>query len=98
MELCDFDPEQDLDKLVMTTITKILPTSHVVHTVGPIYNSNSNPASLSSAYRYPYDEAATVVISVVREFRNEFKEIHFVMFLQDIYQVWVNKTNDLMKN
>ncbi|KAL1337441.1 hypothetical protein HN51_032110 [Arachis hypogaea] len=101
-----------------------LPASHVVHTVGPIYNSNSNPAaSLSSAYRnslrvakdkniqyiafpaiscgvfgYPYDEAATVAISVVREFRNEFKEIHFVMFLQDIYQVWVNKANDLMKN
>ncbi|QHO16390.1 Macro domain-containing protein [Arachis hypogaea] len=99
-----------------------LPASHVVHTVGPIYNSNSNPAaSLSSAYSlrvakdkniqyiafpaiscgvfgYPYDEAATVAISVVREFRNEFKEIHFVMFLQDIYQVWVNKANDLMKN
>ncbi|XP_057739171.1 uncharacterized protein LOC130956148 [Arachis stenosperma] len=101
-----------------------LPASHVVHTVGPIYNSNSNPAaSLSSAYRnslrvakdkniqyiafpaiscgvfgYPYDEAATVAISVVREFRNEFKEIHFVLFLQDIYQVWVNKANDLMKN
>ncbi|MED6170692.1 hypothetical protein PIB30_033458 [Stylosanthes scabra] len=29
-----------------------LPASHVVHTVGPIYNSNSNPAaSLASAYR-----------------------------------------------
>nr|XP_029144855.1 uncharacterized protein LOC112709195 [Arachis hypogaea] len=101
-----------------------LPASHVVHTVGPIYNSNSNPAaSLSSAYRnslrvakdkniqyitfpaiscgvfgYPYDEAATVAISVVREFQNEFKEIHFVLFLQDIYQVWVNMANDLMKN
>ncbi|RYR19431.1 hypothetical protein Ahy_B03g064201 [Arachis hypogaea] len=94
-----------------------LPASHV-HTVGPIYNSNSNSAaSLSSAYRNSLrvakdkniqyialpaiscgDEAATVVISVVREFRNEFKEIHFVLFLQDIYQVWVNKENDLMKN
>ncbi|MED6126464.1 hypothetical protein PIB30_078756 [Stylosanthes scabra] len=101
-----------------------LPASHVVHTVGPIYNSNSNPAaSLASAYRnslrvakekniqhiafpaiscgvfgYPYDEAATVAISVIKEFHNEFKEVHFVLFLEDIYQVWVNKANDLMKN
>lgn len=29
-----------------------LPVSHVVHTVGPIYHSNSDPAaSLASAYR-----------------------------------------------
>ncbi|KAK7282420.1 hypothetical protein RIF29_11168 [Crotalaria pallida] len=101
-----------------------LPASHVVHTVGPIYYSNSNPAaSLASAYRnslrvakekniqyiafpaiscgvygYPYDEAATVAISVIKELGNDFKEVHFVLFSSDIYDVWVNKANDLLKD
>ncbi|XLS86467.1 hypothetical protein HN51_036633, partial [Arachis hypogaea] len=85
-----------------------LPASHV-HTVGPIYNSNSNSAaSLSSAYRnslrvakdknIQYIALPAISCGVFGEFRNEFKEIHFVLFLQDIYQVWVNKENDLMKN
>jgi len=31
----------------------MLPASHVIHTVGPIYSSDSNPAaSLASAYRW----------------------------------------------
>lgn len=31
-----------------------LPCSHVIHTVGPIYDVNTNPqAALKSAYRYP---------------------------------------------
>ncbi|KAI4306929.1 hypothetical protein L6164_030169 [Bauhinia variegata] len=101
-----------------------LPASHVIHTVGPIYNSDSNPAaSLASAYRnslrvakdnniqyiafpaiscgvfgYPYDEAATVAISTIREFRNDFKEIHFVLFLPDIYDAWLNKANEFLNN
>ncbi|XP_057415813.1 uncharacterized protein LOC130710524 [Lotus japonicus] len=101
-----------------------LPVSHVVHTVGPIYHSNSDPAtSLASAYRnslrvakekniqyiafpaiscgvygYPYDEAATVAISTIKEFQNDFKEVHFVLFLRDIYEVWLNKANDLLKD
>ncbi|XP_054797988.1 uncharacterized protein LOC129303022 [Prosopis cineraria] len=100
-----------------------LPASHVIHTVGPIYNSDINPAaSLASAYRnslkvakenniqyiafpaiscgvygYPYDEAATVAISTIREFRDDFKEVHFVLFSPDIYHVWINKASELLK-
>ncbi|XP_015877540.3 uncharacterized protein LOC107413979 isoform X1 [Ziziphus jujuba] len=99
-----------------------LPVSHVIHTVGPIYNANSDPeATLRSAYRnslrvakdnniqyiaftaiscgvygYPYEEAATVAISTAKEFANDFKEVHFVLFLEDIYNVWLNKANELL--
>ncbi|KAA8533979.1 hypothetical protein F0562_031496 [Nyssa sinensis] len=100
-----------------------LPASHVIHTVGPIYDVDSNPeSSLRSAYRsclcvardnniqyiaftaiscgvygYPCDEAATVAISTVREFANDFKEVHFVLFSDEIYNVWLNKANELLQ-
>ncbi|XAR71867.1 hypothetical protein NMG60_11018308 [Bertholletia excelsa] len=101
-----------------------LPASYVIHTVGPIYDGDSNPeASLRSAYRnslcvakekniqyvafpaiscgvygYPYDEAATIAISTIKEFANDFKEVYFVLFSDDIYSVWVNKANELLKD
>ncbi|KAG5533621.1 hypothetical protein RHGRI_027714 [Rhododendron griersonianum] len=101
-----------------------LPASHVIHTVGPIYDVDSNPeASLRNAYRnslrvakennikyiafpaiscgvygYPFDEAATVAISTIREFSNDFKEVHLVLFTDDIYQVWLDKANELLQD
>ncbi|KAL5127970.1 Macro domain-containing protein XCC3184 [Glycine soja] len=102
----------------------MLPASHVIHTVGPIYSADINPAaSLASAYRntlmvakenniqyiafpaiscgvygYPYDEAATVAISTIKEFPNDFKEVHFVLFSPDIYDIWSNKVEELLKD
>ncbi|KAL3837818.1 hypothetical protein ACJIZ3_022409 [Penstemon smallii] len=99
-----------------------LPVSHVIHTVGPIYDMRKNPeASLRNAYRnslrvakenniqyiaftaiscgvygYPYDEAATVAISTVKEFANDFKEVHFVLFSDEVYNVWLRKANELL--
>ncbi|KAI8008552.1 Macro domain-containing protein VPA0103 [Camellia lanceoleosa] len=99
-----------------------LPASHVIHTVGPIYDVDPNPeSSLRSAYRsslrvakqnniqyiaypaiscgnhgYPSDEAATIAISTVRELANDFKEVHFVLYIDDIYNVWLNKANELL--
>ncbi|PSR93255.1 Macro domain-containing protein [Actinidia chinensis var. chinensis] len=101
-----------------------LPASHVIHTVGPIYNADGNPeASLRSAYRsslclakenniqyiafpaiscgvyrYPFEEAATVAISTVSGFADDFKEVHFVLFSDDIYSVWLDKANELLQD
>ncbi|KAL8539384.1 hypothetical protein ACS0TY_001127 [Phlomoides rotata] len=47
-------------------------------------------------YRYPYDEAATVAISTIKEFAGDFKEVHFVLFLDEIYDAWVGKANELL--
>ncbi|TMW87070.1 hypothetical protein EJD97_020461 [Solanum chilense] len=97
-----------------------LPASHVIHTVGPVYDANPNPkASLTNAYRnslrvakenniqyiafpaiscgvfgYPYDEAATVAISTVKEFGSDLKEVHFVLFSDEIYDAWVTAANE----
>ncbi|KAL0775377.1 hypothetical protein Bca101_040529 [Brassica carinata] len=54
-----------------------LAASHVVHTVGPVYNAEKNPKKLlESAYRYPLDEAASIAISTVKEFGKDFKEVN----------------------
>ncbi|GMP69644.1 hypothetical protein CsSME_00028827 [Camellia sinensis var. sinensis] len=76
-----------------------LPASHVIHTVGPIYDVDPNPeASLRSAYRYPLDEAATIAISTVRELANDFKEVNFVHLTDEAYNVWLDKANELLRD
>lgn len=98
-----------------------LPASHVIHTVGPIYDVDKNPeALLKNAYRnsllvakenniqyiafpaiscgvygYPYDEAASIAISTVKDCANDLKEVCFVLFADDIYNVWLEKTKEL---
>ncbi|KAL6541653.1 hypothetical protein OROGR_011139 [Orobanche gracilis] len=100
-----------------------LPVSHVIHTVGPIYDIDENPeASLRNAYRnslhvakehgiqyiaftaiscgvygYPYDEAATVAISAIKESAGDFKEVHFVLFSDEIYDAWLKKARELLQ-
>ncbi|KAH9610709.1 hypothetical protein KSS87_007069 [Heliosperma pusillum] len=100
-----------------------LPASHVIHTVGPIYDEDENPeAYLESAYRntltlakenniqyvafpaiscgvygYPFDEAASIAISTIKEFSNGFKEVHFVLFSDDIYDVWLEKASEMLE-
>ncbi|KZV34921.1 hypothetical protein F511_04895 [Dorcoceras hygrometricum] len=56
------------------------------------------PAISCGVYGYPYEEAATVAISTVKESANDFKEVHFVLFLDEIYDVWLNKANELLQN
>ncbi|GAB4827097.1 hypothetical protein Ancab_033980 [Ancistrocladus abbreviatus] len=46
--------------------------------------------------RYPYNKAATIAISTVKEFGTDLKEVHFVLFSDDIYDVWVEKANELV--
>ncbi|XWS65590.1 hypothetical protein CRYUN_Cryun05aG0127000 [Craigia yunnanensis] len=100
-----------------------LPASHVIHTVGPIYDSDKDhKSSLRSAYKncltvakennikyiafpsiscgiygYPFEEAATVAISTVNEFANDIKEVHFVLFSDEIYDIWLNKAKELLQ-
>ncbi|KAL1192426.1 hypothetical protein V5N11_035010 [Cardamine amara subsp. amara] len=100
-----------------------LPASRVIHTVGPVYDSDVNPKeSLANSYKnslrvakennikyiafpaiscgvygYPFDEAAVIGISTIKQFSNDFKEVHFVLFADDIYSVWVNKAKEVLQ-
>ncbi|AEC09853.1 putative Macro domain protein [Arabidopsis thaliana] len=100
-----------------------LPASRVIHTVGPIYDSDVNPQeSLTNSYKnslrvakennikyiafpaiscgiygYPFDEAAAIGISTIKQFSTDFKEVHFVLFADDIFSVWVNKAKEVLQ-
>ncbi|XP_010253099.1 PREDICTED: uncharacterized protein LOC104594502 [Nelumbo nucifera] len=54
------------------------------------------PAISCGVYGYPYEEAATIAISTVKEFADDFKEVHFVLFSDDINNVWLDKANQLL--
>ncbi|CAA2964670.1 Hypothetical predicted protein [Olea europaea subsp. europaea] len=56
------------------------------------------PAISCGVYGYPYDEAASVAISTVKEFVNGLKEVHFVLFSDEIYDVWSKKAKELLQN
>ncbi|KAI5670386.1 hypothetical protein M9H77_10750 [Catharanthus roseus] len=101
-----------------------LPASHVIHTVGPIYDVDKDPEiSLRNAYRnslrvakenniqyiafpaiscgiyrYPYDKAARVALSAVKEFGSDLKEVHFVLFSDEIYDAWLNKAREMFRD
>ncbi|CAA6654630.1 unnamed protein product [Spirodela intermedia] len=99
-----------------------LPASRVIHTVGPIYDTDSQPkVSLRSAYRsclslakengiqyiafpaiscgvygYPYKEASQISISEVKNFSNDFREVHFVLFSDEIHKTWIETAHELL--
>lgn len=101
-----------------------LSASHIIHTVGPIYDGHRNPEVLlrnsyknsleiakennikyiafpaisCGVYGYPFDEAAKVALSTIKEYGNGLKEVHFVLFLDDIYKVWLEKASELLQN
>ncbi|CAN6467309.1 unnamed protein product [Victoria cruziana] len=54
------------------------------------------PAISCGVFRYPLSEASLVAVSTVKEFANDFKEIHFVLFSDDTYTAWLKKANDIL--
>eukprot|EP00257_Ricinus_communis_P017366 XP_015575792.1 uncharacterized protein LOC8259545 [Ricinus communis] len=54
------------------------------------------PAVCCGTFGYPLEEAAMVAISTVKEFAHDFKEVHFVLLLDDVYNVWYEKTSQYL--
>ncbi|KAL0321766.1 UNVERIFIED_CONTAM: Macro domain-containing protein [Sesamum calycinum] len=55
------------------------------------------PAISCGVYGYPYEEAATVAISTIKESVGDLKEVHFVLYSDEIYDVWLRKANELLQ-
>nr|CAD1841854.1 unnamed protein product [Ananas comosus var. bracteatus] len=54
------------------------------------------PAISCGVYGYPLKEASKVAISTVKEFSDDFKEVHFVLFSDEIYNVWAETARELL--
>ncbi|XP_042459148.1 macro domain-containing protein VPA0103-like [Zingiber officinale] len=52
------------------------------------------PAISCGVYRYPFKEASRIAISVLKEFPDTFKEIHFVLFSDELYGVWLQTASE----
>lgn len=72
-----------------------LPASHVIHTVGPIYDTNDNPeAALRNAYRYLIELSRTPFILIYKLSYSiaEFVFRFFVKLVTETVYVWQKST------
>ncbi|CAH9121524.1 unnamed protein product [Cuscuta epithymum] len=49
-------------------------------------------------YGYPFDEAANVAVTTVKEHGGGLKEVHFVLFSDEIYDAWLKAADELRQN
>ncbi|XP_078436513.1 appr-1-p processing enzyme family protein [Wolffia australiana] len=54
------------------------------------------PAISCGVFGYPYKEASQISLSEVKKFPDDFKEIHFVLFSDEIYSVWIESASELL--
>ncbi|KAI3925049.1 hypothetical protein MKW98_009699 [Papaver atlanticum] len=54
------------------------------------------PAISCGTYCYPLEEAAAIAISTVMESDGDFKEVHFVLLEDDVFNAWLEKANGLL--
>ncbi|KAF8397031.1 hypothetical protein HHK36_018669 [Tetracentron sinense] len=55
------------------------------------------PALSCGVYGYPYEEAATIAIATAKEFKDDFKEVHFVLFSDDIYNACLDHYQPMIR-
>ncbi|KAJ0030335.1 hypothetical protein Pint_12542 [Pistacia integerrima] len=55
------------------------------------------PAISCGLFGYPLEKAATIAISTVKEFAEDFKEVHFILFTDDIYDIWFRKAKEILQ-
>uniref|UniRef100_A0A0E0D055 Macro domain-containing protein n=1 Tax=Oryza meridionalis TaxID=40149 RepID=A0A0E0D055_9ORYZ len=46
------------------------------------------PAISCGVYRYPPKEASKIAVSTAQRFSNDIKEVHFVLFSDELYDIW----------
>ncbi|KAJ4793175.1 O-acetyl-ADP-ribose deacetylase [Rhynchospora pubera] len=54
------------------------------------------PAISCGVYRFPYKEASRIAISTVKEFSDGLKEVHFVLFSDELYNIWLETAQELL--
>ncbi|KAI3902590.1 hypothetical protein MKW92_004011 [Papaver armeniacum] len=54
------------------------------------------PAISCGLHGYPCEEAAATAISTILESDGDFKEVHFVLFEDDVFNAWLENANGLL--
>ncbi|XP_035817157.1 uncharacterized protein [Zea mays] len=54
------------------------------------------PAISCGVYRYPPKEASKIAVSTAQKFSEDIKEVHFVLFSDDLYNIWRETAQQLL--
>ncbi|KAK1650275.1 hypothetical protein QYE76_068080 [Lolium multiflorum] len=54
------------------------------------------PAISCGIFRYPPKEASNIAISTARQFSGDIKEVHFVLFTDELYNVWRETAQEML--
>ncbi|WVZ56834.1 hypothetical protein U9M48_007310 [Paspalum notatum var. saurae] len=54
------------------------------------------PAISCGVYRYPPKEASKIAVSTAQKFSEDIKEVHFVLFSDDLYNIWRETAQEML--
>ncbi|KAE8774835.1 hypothetical protein D1007_52738 [Hordeum vulgare] len=54
------------------------------------------PAISCGIFRYPPKEASNIAISAAQQFSGDIKEVHFVLFSDDLYSIWRETAQEML--
>jgi len=54
------------------------------------------PAISCGVFRYPPKEASKIAVSTAQQFSEDFKEVHFVLFSDDLYEIWRETAQEML--
>lgn len=54
------------------------------------------PAISCGVFRYPPKEASNIAISAAQQFSGDIKEVHFVLFSDELYDVWRETAQEML--
>ncbi|CAL4939262.1 unnamed protein product [Urochloa decumbens] len=54
------------------------------------------PAISCGVFRYPPKEASKIAVSTAQQFSEDMKEVHFVLFSDDLYEIWRETAQEML--
>ncbi|CAN6320079.1 unnamed protein product [Urochloa humidicola] len=54
------------------------------------------PAISCGVFRYPPKEASKIAVSTAQQFSEDIKEVHFVLFSDDLYEIWRETAQEML--
>lgn len=54
------------------------------------------PAISCGVFRYPLEEASKIAVSTAQQFSGDIKEVHFVLFSDELYNVWRQAAQEML--
>ncbi|GKA95552.1 ribonuclease H-like domain-containing protein [Tanacetum coccineum] len=98
-----FDTKDEPSKGAASFTSRVIVMNHpgrIIVGYTPVLDCHTSHVPANSVFdnhfRYPFDEAAIVAMSTIKEHCIDINKVHFVLFADGIYNVWVKKAKNLL--